>query len=278
MQPSCSYFTKTSSDNGGRHTRIQGSLRTTDHELGFAFCGTRVWPPDSVTLCSRLFNHSPPVESRMRFVKIFLTVLVAVDSDPAIMGRAWVEVVCALLPVACGGAFGAKAYSAVFLLTWLLPVGRACAVFLEPIRFLVQNHLCQNEFGLACQPTSAVPFRTIPEACCAGGLIRADSDEQRQAPARAASSRAMEETAIHILHSVCTRRHQEQEEPQAHLTAEPTSSLELFGLQVRYGKTHLLEKQRQQTDGEPLARSGLREGPRHPAAPPSAAGVGERRG
>ncbi|KAK7884406.1 hypothetical protein WMY93_027529 [Mugilogobius chulae] len=90
--------------------------------------------------------------------------------------------------------------------------------FLEPIRCLVQNHLCQKSFvwpassasSSTCQQLPA-GFRTIPEAS-ALGLILADSDEQT---GKARLGRLIQSWNRFIL----TQLHQEtqeQEGPQAY--------------------------------------------------------------
>ncbi|XP_028929154.1 PAN2-PAN3 deadenylation complex catalytic subunit PAN2 isoform X3 [Ornithorhynchus anatinus] len=108
--------------------------------------------------------------------------------------------------------------------------------FLEPVRCLVQNHLCQKEFCLGCElgflfhmldlsrgdPCQGSnflrAFRTIPEAS-ALGLILADSDE---APGRGSLARLIQRWNRFVL----TQLHQdmqEQEGPQAYRGAAASS-------------------------------------------------------
>uniref|UniRef100_A0A4W5Q435 Poly(A) specific ribonuclease subunit PAN2 n=1 Tax=Hucho hucho TaxID=62062 RepID=A0A4W5Q435_9TELE len=99
--------------------------------------------------------------------------------------------------------------------------------FLEPIRCLVQNHLCQKEFCLACELGFLFhmldlnflrAFRTIPEAS-ALGLILADSDEQT---GKARLGRLIQSWNRFIL----TQLHQEtqeQEGPQAYRGASSSA-------------------------------------------------------
>uniref|UniRef100_A0A3Q2ZWW0 PAN2-PAN3 deadenylation complex catalytic subunit PAN2 n=1 Tax=Kryptolebias marmoratus TaxID=37003 RepID=A0A3Q2ZWW0_KRYMA len=114
--------------------------------------------------------------------------------------------------------------------------------FLEPIRCLVQNHLCQKEFCLACElgflfhmldlsrgdPCQASnflrAFRTIPEAS-ALGLILADSDEQT---GKAKLGRLIQSWNRFIL----TQLHQETQEQEGPQAYRGSVIGKLFGCEV----------------------------------------------